>query len=144
MEGDKLRRFGTVRIVWFMGFDDFRQPDLRDIMYSGDQYGYSPTEMAGGIQGLKQVLGALAVGGSEKRGALRDVDDAADGEGLERAVLELELEWAQETKVKRCPASGFNVLWTKQGIWDVLKEVEKVRTIRMGGSAHREFGRQWL
>lgn len=136
-EGDKLfagvlRRFRAVTVVWVMRYEDF--------MYFGEQYGYSPSEMRSGIKGLKTLLGALAVLGCEGRGG-----DCEGREDPERTVLELDLEWPEEEeKFRKCTANEFEALWKKEGIWGLLKEVGKVRTVGIGGSAHCEFGREWL
>lgn len=142
-DGDKLspkvlRRFKSVRLSVFVAASHNTELDSRTIYYYGSYYGYTPFETEAGLKGLKAALGALSA---------VEVDDnerklsRSKEEKLARLYLDLEL----PTNIKRCTAGEFEEHWMKEGIWDVLRQVTKVRDIEFGGSAYDGFGRpQWI
>ncbi|MCJ1379531.1 hypothetical protein MMC17_002632 [Xylographa soralifera] len=131
-----LRRFRKIRLTFLVGSADDAEPYSRDEDYCGHMCGYTSSEMNGGIKGFKQVLGALAA----------DLD--LDGEVEEpyslqsrvRGLLYLDLKWPNPVRIKRATADDFAEHWKKQGIWDKLVRVEKVRRIEFGGTAYAAFG----
>ena len=131
MYSEVIRRFRKIRLTFLVGDVCYSEPDSRDITYYGHMYGYTIYEMNAGIKGFKQILGALAT------------DVNSDGETEEpydlgskvRGILYLDLKWPNSRGVKRPTANAFIEHWKKQGVWDELARVEKVRSVKFGGTA---------
>ena len=142
-EGDKLypetlRRFGRVKLTWLLGAEDDQEPDFRDIMYFGAAYGYAPSEMRAGIQGLQDTLGALAAAdeeGGEVRSGTAVLPDRQNW------ILYLDLDWPEN--VKRVMANEFDQSWEIEGIWKLLVQVGKRRVIRIGRTTDGGTAAPW-
>ncbi len=143
-EGDKLypetlRRFRRVKLTWLLGAADDREPDFRDIMYFGADYGYAPSEMRAGIQGLQDTLGALAAAdeeGGEIMSGTAVLPDRKD------RFLFLGLDWPENVK-RIMTAAGFDQSWEIEGIWKLLEQVGKIRVIRIGRTTDGGTAAPW-
>ena len=141
-EGDRLspaifRRFKRIKFTYFVASLHDDGIAARDMYNYRPRFSYAPDEMRAGLRGLKEALGALAVAQTHSTATA-----ALGSELRDLLFLDLELEWPSE--MKKCTADEFEMLWEKEGVWDLLGQVAKFRTIHFGGSAQREFGRQWL
>lgn len=135
-EGDQLspevfRRFKKIKLTVFVAPFDDAEVDRRSI------YPYTLSETRADLRGLKDVLGALAVSGMQS-----DANGALDNEPSKLKILNLRLKWRSYSK--RCTADEFEKLWKKEGVWDLLGQIAKIRIIEFSGVAQRDFDRQWL
>lgn len=101
-------------------------------------YGYQISEAMAGMSGLRIVLGALAVKGKDEGQGVRDP------EWREAGWLFLDLEWPDPRKVMGAGWETFEPWWRKEGVYDCLIGVERVRRIEIGGSAYESFGGRWV
>ena len=139
LKPEVFARFRRIRIGWLVG----------RMEHPGRKNEFTRRESGQGIKGLKKVLRALATTGTgtgttagTTSNNKRSYSDSHNLGHRTKPILYLELDWRfSDSMMTR--AEVFEEYWRKEGVWDALARVHKVRKVVLGGSAYRSFGRDW-
>ena len=131
LKPEVFARFRRIRINWHVGRMD----------HPGRKNQFTRRESAMGIRGLKEVLRALATAATSNQRSYCSSDSQTLSHRTD-PTLYISLDWLYGGNVTT--ADAFEAYWRREGVWDALARVHKVRRVVLGGNAYKRFRRDWI